>query len=65
MIIFAWADPDNLRTANDFVKARREPCSAGVVPVNVALYSTQEEAPLGISNRLVRVQVRADWVGDR
>lgn len=64
MIIFAWADPDELRDASVFVKSRREPCSAGIAPIMISLYSIPEEAPDHLNGRLVRVQVRADWVGE-
>lgn len=66
MIIFAWAHPADLHRASAFVKSRREQGAERQLCEQVRLYSTQEEAPYPLCgpNSLVRVQVRADWVGE-
>ena len=68
MIVFAWADPEELRAARAHIRR-----SLGIVDDHqqtsngfdgrLRLYAKPEECEVvTIRNRLVRVQVRADYV---
>lgn len=67
MIVFAWIHPDDLRRAGQYVKGRREirDDDRANNAVYIPLYAVPDEAPINIRSSLVRVQVRADWVGEK